>query len=96
MDGALIGLETLSYEVCPLDLRRTLRCDVPLLLERTLNVDHEPASFEARCLKSLGRTGRQPTVMPIAISAKLSRCQRDEDSYGTVNYVRPKPNSVDI
>ena len=77
MDGALTGLEAFSYEAFSLDLWRTLRRDVPLLLERTLNVDQEPASFEARCLKSFGRTGRQPTVMPIAISAKLSRCQWD-------------------
>lgn len=57
------------------DLRKNLRQDVRLRLERILNLDDEPASSEAKCLMNLGRTGRQPTMMPIAISARLGRYQ---------------------
>ena len=57
------------------DLRKNLRQDVRLRLERIWNLDGEPASSEAKCLMNLGRTGRQPTMMPIAISARLDRYQ---------------------
>ena len=69
--------ESLLVSSGVVDLRNSLRQDVRLLVERILNLDDEPASLKTRCLKSLGRTGRQPTMMPIAISAKLGRRQQD-------------------
>lgn len=78
------------------DLRKSMRQDFRLVLGRISNLDDEPASFEAKCLKNLGRTGRQPTMMPIAISAKLGRCQYDENIYGRVFCVRPEPNPVNV
>lgn len=71
----------LEYEVSCLlssgvvDLRNSLRQDFRLVPERISNLNDEPASFEANCLKNLGRTGRQPTMIPIAISAKLGSGQ---------------------
>ena len=67
-----------------LDLRKSLRQNVRLALERISNLDEEPASLEAKCLKNLGRMGRQPTMIPIAISAKLDACQYARDCHGIV------------
>jgi hypothetical protein len=58
------------------DLRKNLRQDTPLLvLENTLRLDGKAGNFEERCLKNLGRVGMQPTMMVIAISARLGSCQ---------------------
>lgn len=56
------------------DLRKSLRQDVRLVLESILNLDDEAGPVEAKCFKNLGKTGKQPTMMPIAISAKLGHC----------------------
>lgn len=54
------------------DLRKNLRQDTPLLvLENTLNLVGKAGILDEKCLKNLGRVGMQPTIIPIAISAKL-------------------------
>lgn len=83
-----------SFDVVALG--KNLRQDARWLPARNSDFDDEPGSLEKKCLKNLGRIGRQPTMMPIAISAKLDRCQQGEDGCGTVYYLRPKPNSVGI
>ena len=63
--------EVLLFEPVFVDLVKNLRQDARLLPGKISNLDHEPATFEAKCLKNRGRVGRQPTMMPIAISANL-------------------------
>ena len=67
--------EVLLFESVFVDLVKNLRQDARLLLDKISNLDHEPASFEAKCLRNRGRVGRQPTMMPIANSANLNFCQ---------------------
>ena len=57
------------------DLRKNLRQDDGPVLEREWNLDNVRASFEAKCVKNLGKTGKHPTIIPIAISANLCRYQ---------------------
>lgn len=52
------------------DLRNSLRHD-SRSLRMVEDVDDEIFPSEKKYLKNLGRVGRQPTMMPIAISAKL-------------------------
>ena len=57
-----------------LDLRKSRRQKVRLALERMENGGEETGALEAKCLKNRGRTGRQPMIIPSAISAKLGAC----------------------
>ena len=50
------------------DLRDSVRQG---LRERIPGLDDVAASVGQKCLKNRVRTGRQPTMMPIATSAKL-------------------------
>lgn len=65
-----------------MDFRKSLRQDIRLILplERILNLDDGPSLFEEKCWKNLGKTGKQPIIIPIAISARLDFCQPDGDS----------------
>lgn len=48
--------------------------ELPVLLENSLN-DEVTEISEKMCRKNLWTNGMQPTMMPIAISAKLVQCQ---------------------
>ena len=78
-------------------LRKNLRqkLPLPLLFKSVSESDNGALRFGKMCLKNLGRTGKQPTMIPTAISAIL-RLRERGSTQETPCYIPPHSYHINI